>query len=40
MVICDGVTIGSTIINFLEKYSREAPKYLGEYVKSMKDAIR
>ena len=38
--ICDGVIVGSAIIKFLERYGREAPKYIGDYVKSMKDAIR
>ena len=35
--ISDGAIIGSTIIKLLEKYGKEAPKYVGEYVKSMKD---
>lgn len=38
--ISDGAIIGSAIIKLLEKYGKEAPKYVGEYVKSMKDAIR
>lgn len=38
--LSDGVIVGSAIIKFLEKYGREAPQYVGEYVKSMKDAIR
>ena len=37
--ISDGAIIGSAIIKLLEKYGKEAPKYVGEYVKSMKDAI-
>lgn len=36
----DGVIVGSAIIKLLEKYGREAAPYVGEYVKSMKDAIR
>lgn len=36
----DGVIVGSAIIKLLEKYGREAATYVGEYVKSMKDAIR
>ena len=36
----DGVIVGSAIIKLLEKYGREAPSHIGEYVKSMKDAIR
>ena len=35
--ISDGAIIGSAIIKLLEKYGKEAPKYVGEYVKSMKD---
>ena len=38
--IADGVIVGSAIIKILEKYGTEAPKYVGEYVKEMKDAIR
>ena len=38
--ISDGVIVGSAIIKFLEKYGKDAPRYIGEYVKSMKDAIR
>ena len=35
----DGAIVGSAIIKLLEKYGTEAPKYVGEYVKSMKNAI-
>lgn len=38
--ISDGAIVGSAIIKILEKYGKDAPKYVGEYVKSMKDAIR
>jgi tryptophan synthase alpha chain len=38
--ISDGAIVGSAIIKILEKYGRNAPKYVGEYVKSMKDALR
>lgn len=38
--ISDGVIVGSAIIKLLEKYGTDAPKFIGEYVKSMKDAIR
>lgn len=38
--ISDGAIVGSAIIKLLAKYGKEAPKYVGEYVKSMKDAIR
>ena len=36
----DGVIVGSAIIKILEKYGREAPPHIEEYVRSMKDAIR
>ena len=36
----DGVIVGSAIIKIVEKYGKEAPKYVGEYVKSMTDAIK
>lgn len=38
--ISDGAIVGSAIIKLLEKYGKDSPKYVGEYVKSMKDAIR
>lgn len=38
--ISDGAIVGSAIIKLLEKYGKDAPKYVGEYVKSMKDAIK
>lgn len=38
--ISDGAIVGSAIVKYLEKYGKDAPKYIGEYVKSMKDAIR
>ena len=37
--LSDGAIVGSAIIRRLEKYGTEAPKYVGEYVKSMKNAI-
>ena len=37
--VSDGAIVGSAIIKFLEKYGADAPKYVGEYVRSMKDAI-
>lgn len=36
----DGAIVGSAIIKIVAKYGKDAPKYVGEYVKSMKDAIR
>ncbi len=38
--VSDGAIVGSAIIRILEKYGREAPPYMGEYVRSMKDAVR
>ncbi len=38
--ISDGAIVGSAIIKLLEKYGKEAPGYVGEYVKSMKDVLR
>ena len=38
--LSDGVIVGSAIIKLLEEHGKEAPNYVGEYVKTMKDAIR
>ncbi len=38
--LSDGAIVGSAIIKILEKYGKEAPSHVGEYVKSMKDALR
>lgn len=38
--ISDGAIVGSAIIKIIEKYGKDSPKYVGEYVKSMKDALR
>ena len=38
--ISDGAIVGSAIVKLLEKYGKDAPKYVGEYVKNMKEAIR
>ena len=37
--ISDGVIVGSAIIKLLEKYGRESEKAVGEYIKSMKEAV-
>ena len=37
--LSDGAIVGSAIVRLLEKYGREAPEYIGKYVKSMKDAM-
>ena len=38
--VADGVIVGSAIIKLLEKHGKDSPRYVGEYVRSMKDAIR
>ncbi len=38
--ISDGAIVGSAIIKILAKYGRDAAPYVGEYVKSMTDAVR
>lgn len=38
--IADGAIVGSAIIKIIEQYGKDAPKYVGKYVKSMKDAVR
>ena len=38
--ISDGAIVGSAIIKLLEKYGTYSPEHIGEYVKSMKDAVR
>lgn len=38
--ISDGVIVGSAIVRIIEKYGNNAPKYVGEYVKEMKNALR
>ncbi len=37
--IADGAIVGSAIIKLLEKHKRDSAEVIGEYVKSMKDAI-
>ena len=38
--LSDGAIVGSAIIRLLAQYGKEAPPYIGAYVKSMKDAIK
>ncbi len=38
--LSDGAIVGSAIIRLLEKYGKEAPPYVGAYIKEMKDALR
>ena len=37
--LSDGAIVGSAIIKILEKYGKDAPAHIGEYVKSMKEAV-
>lgn len=38
--LSDGAIVGSAIIKLLEKYGQDAAPYVGEYIRSMKDALR
>lgn len=38
--LSDGAIVGSAIEKILARYGKEAPAQIGEYVKSMKDAIK
>lgn len=38
--ISDGAIVGSAIIKLLEKYGKDAPDHIGDYVRSMKDALK
>ena len=38
--ISDGAIVGSAIIKLLAKYGKDAPSYVGAYVKEMKDALK
>lgn len=35
----DGIIVGSAIVKLVEEYREKAPKYIGKYVKQMKDSI-
>jgi tryptophan synthase alpha chain len=37
--VSDGAIVGSAIIKIIEKYGKDYPKYVGAYVKSMKEAL-
>ena len=37
--LSDGAIVGSAIIKLLEKHGKEAPKHIGDYVKSMKEGL-
>lgn len=38
--ISDGAIVGSAIIKIIEKYGKDAPKFVGEYVKEMKSTMK
>ncbi len=38
--ISDGAIVGSAIIKIIEKYGKDAPAHVGEYVKEMTEGIR
>ena len=38
--IADGAIVGSAIVRLLAQYKKEAPAYIGEYVRKMKQALR
>ena len=37
--LADGVIVGSVIVRLLERYGKEAPERIGEFVRSMKAAV-
>lgn len=37
--VSDGAIVGSAVVKLLEKYGKDAPLYVGEYVRSMKAAL-
>lgn len=37
--VADGVIVGSAIVKIIAAYGKDAPVHVGEYVRSMKDAI-
>lgn len=38
--ISDGAIVGSAIVKIIEKYGKESPAHVGEYVKEMKEALK
>ncbi|MBQ7264825.1 MAG: tryptophan synthase subunit alpha [Firmicutes bacterium] len=38
--VSDGAIVGSAIIKILEKYGKDSPKYVGEFVREMKNALK
>ena len=37
--VSDGAIVGSAIIKIIEKYGKDSPVHVGEYVRSMKEAL-
>lgn len=37
--LSDGAIVGSAIVKLIEKYGKDAPRYVGEYVKEMTEAL-
>lgn len=37
--VSDGAIVGSAVVKLLEKYGKDAPVHVGEYVRSMKEAL-
>ena len=37
--LSDGAIVGSAIIKIIEKYGKDAPEHVGEYIRNMKNAI-
>lgn len=37
--LSDGAIVGSAIVKLLEQYGRDAPQYIGAYVRQMKEAL-
>ena len=35
----DGAIVGSAIVKLVAQYGRDCPKHVGEYVRSMKEAL-
>ena len=38
--LSDGAIVGSAIVRLLAEHGRQAPSYVGEYVRAMKEAVR
>ena len=36
---CDGVIVGSAVVRLVEQYGSDAPKEIGAFTKSLRDAL-